>query len=89
MRKHLLVEEVLAVCFCIFFSCVDLISVSLFDAMRSCEVVIVLMGCGVGLLLCLLVHLLCDLLLLLDLLDDLLLCLDLWYSLLLCLLCLL
>ena len=48
--------------------------VLLLDAMHSCVVVMVLIWCGVGLL-CLLVHLLCDLPLLLDLLEDLPLCL--------------
>ena len=48
-----------------------LFCVLLLDALQSCVVVIVLIWCGVGLL-CLLVHVLCDLPLLFDLLEDLL-----------------
>ena len=54
-----------------FFSCIELPSVSLFDAALGPVMVIVSMLCGVGLL-CLLVHLLCDVLLVGDLLEDLL-----------------
>ena len=63
-----------------FFNCVELSFVLLIGAALGPAMVRVSMGCGVGLLLCLLRHLWCDLLLLLDLLEDLLLTLDLWGS---------